>query len=80
MIPIKEIPKEQFEQELLTVHRIWDGSQGLTRKQASQKKLNPLSHIFIRDDGWKIACERFTYESCYNLWPDEWEEILKVSQ
>lgn len=72
-----ELEFDDFQEHLQKVVRVWDGQEGLTTKRALQKGIEPvdLKYIFVRNDGWSVACKEQNKDSCQNLYSDSWESI-----
>jgi len=76
----KWLDDKEFEEELKKVSRIWDSfsKEGLSQGQAQKRGItsSELDYIFIRGDGWSIACSSSDYEECYRLWDNNWTTLL----
>lgn len=71
--------KEDLKEYVRKANRIWDGKQGLGHNQAKSMGIdteNDMDYVIIRDDGWSIACAERNFDSCHELWKDEWREIV----
>jgi hypothetical protein len=73
-------PKE-FTEKLKNTRRFWDHKkkEGLASNQLSRAGLflGDMDYIFVRNDGWSIACSKAAYHSCHNLWKEEWETVYE---
>lgn len=69
MIKVKELPESM---------RIWDVGLGYAvNSKHLRVETEPLKYVFLRDDGWSIACTERGFQITCSLWPEYWKEIYK---
>lgn len=78
----KTVPNKQFNhQHGPRLNRIWDhvNEVGLavSRVDEAPFSINDVAFIFVRDDGWSIGATPQGYSSAYDLWAEDWVEIIE---
>ena len=56
-----------------------EGGLALSLEEAQEKFPGIVpSHVFIREDGWKLAAPAELQDTAYSLWPDEWSYYFNI--
>jgi len=73
------LSEEKFTAKLNTVPRMWDGEEGIGMEQARRENLlRDCTYILQRNDGWSIACSKDDFDSCWELWKNQWAAVYQL--